>query len=335
MMLTIDFSNYELATLLAERAGEWVMAKTHFYTSDPNERQNAINNLGFHDEGIACYVYGAPPPGPAPLYRAYHPTTEAHFYTMSLPERDNATNTSGYVGEGIACYIYGQQQPGAVPLYRAFQPASDDHFYTTSLAEHNNAVQHLGYNDEGVTGHVMPGPASGVIPLYRMYGPIEARHLEINMEHQRQSSWCWAATTVSITRYYDPATTWTQCTLANHVFSQTTCCTDGSSPQCNRGSDPGADLDTVSRLASKSNRPATFATIMREITASRPIAMTIQWNGSGFQHVPIIDGYDNFNSAAPTIDIKDPWFGASTQDFNSFPNAYQGGATWLETYFTK
>jgi hypothetical protein len=29
----------------------------HFYTTSDNERQNAIDNDGYNDEGIACYVY--------------------------------------------------------------------------------------------------------------------------------------------------------------------------------------------------------------------------------------------------------------------------------------
>lgn len=306
---------------------------THFYTIDANERQNAIQNLGFTDEGIACYVFGAPPAGQAPLFRAYHPATGAHFYTMSMAERDNATNRLGYVAEGIACYILGAQAPGDIPLYRAYQPGSDDHFYTTNLAEHNNAVQHLGYIDEGVTGQVFPTLGVGV-PFYRMYGPAIARHLALVEQHQQQTEWCWAATTVSITLFYDPKSTWTQCTLVNHAFNQTTCCTNGSSSACNQPWYPDQALTITGHLSSTSNSSQTFATVMREIMASRPISIAIYWKGGG-GHNPAISGFDNSRPASPTIDLQDPWYGPSTQDFNTFPSTYQGGASWGVTYFTK
>ena len=147
---------------------------SHFYTADSNERNNAIQNLRFSDEGIACYLFSTQVPGSAPLFRAWHPPTGAHLYTMNVAERDRATTTLGYVAEGITGYIYGGQQPGTNPLYRAYQPTSDDHFYTADQGEHNHAVQQLGYTDEGVAGYVLAGATSGAVPLYRMYGPTSA-----------------------------------------------------------------------------------------------------------------------------------------------------------------
>jgi hypothetical protein len=79
---------------------------------------------------------------------------------------------------------------------------------------------------------------------------------------------------------------------------------------------------------------ASFGTIMSEINGSHPVSIAIYWNGGG-GHNPAIDGYDNSNPAAPTIDLQDPWYGPSTQDFNTFPRTYQGGASWGVTYFTK
>jgi hypothetical protein len=142
-----------------------------FYTADSNERNNAIQNLHFSDEGIVCYVFSTQVPGSAPLFRAWHPTTGAHLYTMNAAERDRATTTLGYVAEGISGYIYGGQQSGAIPLYRAYQPPSDDHFYTADQAEHSRAVQQMGYNEEGVTGYVLAAATGGAVPLYRMSGP--------------------------------------------------------------------------------------------------------------------------------------------------------------------
>jgi hypothetical protein len=307
---------------------------THFYTADANEQQNAIQNLGFTDEGIACYVFTSPAPGPAPLYRAYHSTTGAHFYTMSIAERDNATNHLGYSAEGIACYIDGQAAPNTTPLYRGYQPSNDDHFYTTNAAEMQNAVQHLGYSAEGIAGSVLSVNEPGTTPLYRMYGPSIARHLPLTEQHQEQTEWCWAATTVSITKFLDSSSTWTQCELVNKAFGQTTCCTDGSSTACNKGWYADKALSITGHLGTVSSGAAALSTVVDEINANHPISIAIYWTGGG-GHNPAISGYDKSNASAPKIDLQDPWYGASTQDFNSFPSSYQGGATWGTTYKTK
>jgi hypothetical protein len=147
---------------------------------------------------------------------------------------------------------------------------------------------------------------------------------------QLQSLWCWDATTVSITQYYDPATTWTQGNLADHVFGQTTCSTNGGSSLCNRGSDLGADLTTTNHLSSSFYGPATLDQVMGEIQASRPIGITIQWNGGG-EHDLVIDGFDFSDPSSPTIHVQDPWNGPATQNFNTFPSQYWGGG-YLDCY---
>ncbi len=161
-----------------------------------------------------------------------------------------------------------------------------------------------------------------------------SRYLGLNEQHQQQTEWCWAATTVSISLYYNPASTWKQCSLVNQAFSQTTCCTDGSTPQCNQGWWPNLSLPITGNLSSYTNTSEPLSTVIKEINAGRPISIAIWWTGGG-GHSIVIDGYDNCDIFAPTIDIQDPWYGHSTQDFNSFPSKYNGGATWGNTYFTK
>lgn len=161
-----------------------------------------------------------------------------------------------------------------------------------------------------------------------------SRYLGLNEQHQQQTEWCWSATTVSISLFYNPASTWTQCTLVNQAFGQTTCCTNGGSAACNQGWWPNLSLPITGNLNSYTNTSEPLATVMSEIEGGRPISIAIWWYGGG-GHNPAIDGYDNCDPAHPTIDIKDPWYGTTTQDFNSFPSTYNGGATWGNTYFTK
>ena len=73
---------------------------------------------------------------------------------------------------------------------------------------------------------------------------------------------------------------------------------------------------------------------MKEIDQGHPVSIALYWNGGG-GHNPAIDGFGDANSADPTVDLKDPIYGPSTQDFNTFPSSYQGGASWGVSYFTK
>jgi diketogulonate reductase-like aldo/keto reductase len=118
------------------------------------------------------------------------------------------------------------------------------------------------------------------------------------------------------------------------VQREATCCIDGSSNQCNQPGYPDTALTTTGHLLSTAMNKPTLQTVMNELENGCPISINIQWTGGG-GHNPVTDGYDNRNTATPTIDIQDPWYGPSTQDFNSFPGSYNGGASWYESYFTK
>jgi len=153
-------------------------------------------------------------------------------------------------------------------------------------------------------------------------------------QQQQESEWCWLATTVSVTLYYDPASAWTQCSLANAMLGQTTCCNDGGSNSCNQPGYANQALMTTGHFASPPGGKPSLQTLMNQIEAGHPVSVNLQWNGGG-GHNPAIDGYDNVDPTAPTIDVEDPIWGKSTQDFNTFPAHYQGGATWYESYFTE
>ncbi len=161
----------------------------------------------------------------------------------------------------------------------------------------------------------------------------DSAYLGLVEQHQQETEWCWSATTVSIELFYDPNSTLTQCELVNQAFNQTTCCQNPSSGACNQPWYPNLALTIVGHLASTASGKPTFQTITSQLNAGHPVSIAIYWTGGG-GHNPAVDGYDDANAAQPTIELQDPWYGRSTQDFNSFPNSYQGGATWGESYFT-
>jgi hypothetical protein len=187
------------------------------------------------------------------------------------------------------------------------------------------------------TAHSRPPAPTGAGTSWDFALPIASttsasRYLHLSEQHQQQTEWCWSATTVSITSFHDPGSTWTQCSLVNQAFGQSTCCQDGSSSACNQPWYPDKALTIVGHLASSAGGKPSFQTIEDTICAGNPVSIAIYWNGGG-GHNPAVDGYDDKNQ--PTIDIQDPWYGPSTQDFDTFPASYNGGASWGDSYFTK
>ena len=80
----------------------------HFYTMSAPERDRAVKDLGYTDEGVTGYVY-TPVSGPfcggKPLYRLYNGPVNDHFYTMSDEERIGSIVRFGYIDEGWVCWI--------------------------------------------------------------------------------------------------------------------------------------------------------------------------------------------------------------------------------------
>ena len=60
------------------------------------------------------------------------------------------------------------------------------------------------------------------------------KSLSFVVQHQQQNEWCWAAVTASLSLYYDASSPWTQGSIVNDQFGQTTCTFNGSAPACNR-----------------------------------------------------------------------------------------------------
>jgi hypothetical protein len=134
----------------------------HFYTTSAAERDGAIQNAGYADEGVACYVYANPASNTTPLFRLFNPANGDHFYTTSGLERDNAVQNGGYINEGIACHVFNVQQgPPTVALFRLLKR------FGARVRLHLKTVQdHI---DEGVACHVFANPAPDTTPLYRLY----------------------------------------------------------------------------------------------------------------------------------------------------------------------
>ncbi|KAF8989161.1 hypothetical protein BDQ17DRAFT_1393326 [Cyathus striatus] len=102
----------------------------HFYTANGTEFTNAVEKLGYTNEGIAGWVFPYEQRGTVPLYRLYSSNASDHFYTTA------------------SC--------GGLALWRLFSANASDHFYTMSVVERDRATVSLGYTFEGNAGFILP-----------------------------------------------------------------------------------------------------------------------------------------------------------------------------------
>jgi hypothetical protein len=80
----------------------------YFYTTDPNERESAMNSRGYQERGIAGYVATSQQSGTVPLYRMLNTSNGQHFYTIESSERAKLLG-QGFKDEGVAGYVWQSQ----------------------------------------------------------------------------------------------------------------------------------------------------------------------------------------------------------------------------------
>jgi hypothetical protein len=156
--------------------------------------------------------------------------------------------------------------------------------------------------------------------------------LSFNMQHQQQANWCWAAVSTSVSHYYNPASTWTQCAVANDQLGRTDCCGAGGSTSCNVYGFLDSALTTVGHLDHMVGSVASFQSVDDEVDAGRPIGIRVAWSGGGAHFLAII-GY--LEDAPNYVAVDDPIYGKSDLTYATLQTSYQGSGSWTHTYYTK
>jgi Peptidase_C39 like family len=160
------------------------------------------------------------------------------------------------------------------------------------------------------------------------------KRLNFAMQHQRQDFWCWAATSVSVSVYYDPRADWTQCAMVNAEKELTTCCEDGATRACdapNKLSTPLRRADVLDRMHEGA---VDYDVIRREIDAGRPVGVRVEWGDTDTGHFIVIEGYQS--SGEEGLAVEDPQKGPSDVDFTTLTKGfYNGDGAWTHTYFTR
>ena len=152
------------------------------------------------------------------------------------------------------------------------------------------------------------------------------------MEKQDESEWCWAAISASVDHYFEPDSSQTQCEIVGKVLDVRDSCKDEA--KYDEPAELQDALNIVHRLRKVTGR-LTFEELQAEIDAGRPVGVRILWDGGdGAAHFVAVSGYQALSSGIRTIDVADPFYPDSTDDFDLFPAAYHGGGQWTTTYLT-
>jgi hypothetical protein len=169
---------------------------------------------------------------------------------------------------------------------------------------------------------------------WHRWWPTSSKHnqLTFTMQHQQQTNWCWAAVATSVTLFYSSAGTWTQCSLVNAELGQTTCCTDGSTSQCNQAWYLDLALTRVGNLDHVAGGSIALSGVEQEIDAGRLVGVRIGWSGCG-GHFVALEGYQE--GGAGFVYVEDPWYGPSYVGYDTFRSMYQGSGSWTHTYFSR
>lgn len=201
----------------------------------------------------------------------------------------------------------------------------------------------------------------------QFYEPDVSHNLGMRTQYQQSSLWCWIATAVSVDRFYDPASTWTQCQVMTQIGQSingfpidTSACPTAEALRANPGlatrladpyniasryvmDDPALGVDRrylksggvtdalkqTNNLAGWEGPNVTLDRLAQEINAGRPVIAGITWN-SGGSHYLTIAGIQGEGML-----ILDPVNGQSLTEFGDFPGTYFGGATLDGYAFTR
>ena len=146
-------------------------------------------------------------------------------------------------------------------------------------------------------------------------------------ETQLQDQWCWAAVSASVEKYYAGPNGWSQCAIASYVLGAGCCGNPGS---CNTAAYLQDALQVIRRLRGICLRDLTFDEVRAEITGGNPIGVRTEWQGGG-AHFVVIRGFRN-PPGYQLLNIADPWYEDSIQDFDDFRSSYLEQGQWTDSF---
>ena len=155
------------------------------------------------------------------------------------------------------------------------------------------------------------------------------------VEHQSQTHWCWAAVSASVARFFSTGTGWTQCKVANQIWSRQDCCGGAATSACNNDSYLDLALRAVRCFDRMTNSVASFIEVTNELASGEPVCVRTQWGPQGGGHFLAIRGVKTSISGRELYLIDDPIFGRQQVPRMKFETDYRGSGIWTHTYYVK
>jgi hypothetical protein len=165
-------------------------------------------------------------------------------------------------------------------------------------------------------------------------------------QKQLQCNWCWSAVATSVGLFYGSGN-WTQCAVATgqvngiiHPETPSDCCETPGSAGCDIDGYLYYSLKQVRALDHWAPKKPTPVELYRYLSHYHElVCVRILWKDSGSAaHFTTICGCtDPSDGNAFTITTSDTLhgFGGTTLAYADFPEKYNGGGTWTDTFLTK
>lgn len=149
--------------------------------------------------------------------------------------------------------------------------------------------------------------------------------LRFHLPSQEQDSWCWAACASAVARYFDPASGWAQCRVAEATLGVGSCCQVPI--PCDRTAWVLHALEATGNFAARHVGPVAWDALIGELEAGRPVVARIR---NDVSHFVVIDGYRRYRA----VRVRDPLTESSLMvGWRRMRKNYRGGV-WSHTYFT-
>jgi hypothetical protein len=167
-------------------------------------------------------------------------------------------------------------------------------------------------------------------------GPVTTSFSTIATETQLATNWCWLATAASVDRFHSGTTT--QCSLANQLLKQTTCCQSPGSVDCNRTGGAEDALTAIGRFGFTSSalygQAPALSDVQDALEASQPPIAQLELE-PGREHVVLLAGHGIDAAGNPFVRVGDPAEGWNPTDVIwAHASYYRSGVRWTYTHWT-
>jgi hypothetical protein len=308
------------AALWEKTAGPAWAARHGLSSADYQHTFDQLVGQGYRLTWVSIYPVGGQDRYAAIWEQAPGPAWEAHHHQSEAAFRATSKNLAA---QGYELICGGAAAVGGQDLYAGLweKHAIDSvahHGMTASTYQLKfDQLTAQGYQPRFVTGWAGEDPVDVV--------------LRFSMQQQTQANWCWAATGASVAKFYNPASTWTQCLIANGQLSRNDCCGAGASGPCNVYGSLTDAFQRTGHLASTANGTTAWSNIEAQMLQGRPLGIRVAWSGGGAHFICATGTEDN-----SMVWVSDCGSGTtSLVDYNTLVNSYRGSGSWTTTYFSQ